>query len=117
MKSERGITLFSLVITIIVMVILAGVAVYIGVIEDDEGLINRVKEETTKEQEMVQEEKDKMNIDSNKIPSDNTQTPKKEEYEQIATYTTTIYDKDQNRVDNITLANSKLNNEIFVYIY
>lgn len=61
MKSERGITLFSLVITIIVMVILAGVAVYIGVIEDDEGLINRVKEETTKEQEMVQEEKDKMN--------------------------------------------------------
>lgn len=61
MKSERGITLFSLVITIIVMVILAGVAVYTGVIEDDEGLINRVKEETTKEQEMVQEEKDKMN--------------------------------------------------------
>ena len=59
-----------------------------------------------------QEEKDKMNIDSNKIPSDNTQTPKKEEYEQIATYTTTIYDKDQNRVDNITLANSKLNNYI-----
>lgn len=59
-----------------------------------------------------QEEKDKMNIDSNKIPSDNTQTPKKEEYEQTATYTTTIYDKDQNRVDNITLANSKLNNYI-----
>lgn len=59
-----------------------------------------------------QEEKDKMNIDSNKIPSDNTQTPKKEEYEQIATYTTTIYDKDQNRVDNITLANNKLNNYI-----
>ena len=61
MKSERGITLFSLVITIIVMVILAGVAVYTGVIEDNGGLVNNIKEETTKEQKMIQEEKDKMN--------------------------------------------------------
>lgn len=32
--------------------------------------------------------------------------------EEIASYTTTIYDKDENRVHNITLANSKLNNFI-----
>ena len=60
MKSERGITLFLLVLTIIVMIILSGVAIYTGFIEDD-GLINRVKEETVKQQDMVQEEKDKMN--------------------------------------------------------
>ena len=32
--------------------------------------------------------------------------------EEIATYTTTIYDQDENRVHNITLANTKLNNFI-----
>ncbi len=31
---------------------------------------------------------------------------------EIASYTTTIYDQDENRVHNITLANSKLNNHI-----
>lgn len=60
MSNERGITLLSLVITIIVMVILAGVAIYSGTIEDG-GLINQVKDETSKQQEMVQDEKDKMN--------------------------------------------------------
>mgnify|MGYP005757817361 FL=1 len=60
MSNERGITLLSLVITIIVMVILAGVAIYSGTIEDG-GLINQVKDETSKQQDMVQDEKDKMN--------------------------------------------------------
>lgn len=60
MKSERGITLFALVITIIIMLILAGVAIYSGLIEDG-GLINKVKDETQRQQNMVQEEKDKMN--------------------------------------------------------
>ena len=60
MSNERGITLFSVVITIIVMVILPGVAIYSGTIEDG-GLINQVKDETSKQQEMVQDEKDKMN--------------------------------------------------------
>lgn len=37
--------------------------------------------------------------------------PEKKE-EVIATYSTTIYDKDANRVSNITLANSKLNGKV-----
>lgn len=60
MRNERGITLLSLVLTIVVMVILAGVAIYSGTIEDG-GLINQVKDETSKQQDMVQDEKDKMN--------------------------------------------------------
>ncbi len=60
MKNERGITLISLAITIVVMFILAGVAVYEAVINDG-GVVNEVREETSKQQEMIQEEKDKMN--------------------------------------------------------
>lgn len=60
MKNERGITLISLAITIVVMFILAGVAVYEAVINDG-GVVNEVREETSKQQEMLQEEKDKMN--------------------------------------------------------
>ena len=60
MKNERGITLFSLVVTIIVMLILAGVVIY-GSLYENGGIINEVKDETIKQQEMVQGEKDKMN--------------------------------------------------------
>lgn len=60
MKNERGITLFSLVVTIIVMLILAGVVIY-GSLYENGGIINEVKDETIKQQEMVQDEKDKMN--------------------------------------------------------
>lgn len=60
MKNERGITLFSLVVTIIVMLILAGVIIY-GSLYENGGIINEVKDETIKQQEMVQDEKDKMN--------------------------------------------------------
>ena len=56
--------------------------------------------------EVTNEEIDELNIDVSKY------TDKKKEPEQIATYTTTIYDTDTNRVDNITLANSKLNGHI-----
>lgn len=53
------------------------------------------------------EEKDKMNVS----PEDVKPTPQPAITEtQIATYTTNIYDKDENRVANITLANQKLNN-------
>lgn len=55
---------------------------------------------------ITDEEIDKLNID------ENINTEVKKEPEQIATYTTTIYDTDNNRVDNITLANSKLNGHI-----
>ena len=54
--------------------------------------------------ELTNEEIDNLNIDENVKPL--------KEPEQIATYTTTIYDTDTNRIDNITLANSKLNGHI-----
>ncbi len=60
MKNERGITLLSLVLTIIVMLILVGVAVYGGLYENG-GIINQVKEETQRQQNLVNGEKEKMN--------------------------------------------------------
>lgn len=60
MENERGITLLSLVITIIVMLILAGVAIRESLHENG-GVINEVKDETLKQQNMVQKEKNKMN--------------------------------------------------------
>ena len=60
MKNERGITLLALAITIIVMLILAGVAIY-GSLYENGGTINIVIDETVKQQNMVQKEKNKMN--------------------------------------------------------
>lgn len=59
-KNERGITLLSLVITLVVMLILAGITIYSSLYENG-GVINQVKDETSKQQEMVKKEKDKMN--------------------------------------------------------
>lgn len=42
------------------MIILAGVAIY-GSLYNNGGFINQVKDETKKQQDMVQSEKDKMN--------------------------------------------------------
>lgn len=53
-------------------------------------------------------EDNKSNVTSN----DNTYNTTKPEEVSLSSYTTSIYDKDQNRVDNITLANSKLNGVI-----
>ncbi len=50
-----------------------------------------------------------MNIDPENVNEINNN---KTQEEIISTYTSSIYDKDQNRVDNITLANSKLNGVI-----
>lgn len=60
MKNERGITLMVLVLTIIVMIILSSVVIYLSVIEEG-GMVNQVKDETNKQQEMVKQEKEKMN--------------------------------------------------------
>lgn len=59
-----------------------------------------------KNTEPTDEEIDNLNID------ENINIEPKREPEQIATFTTTIYDTDTNRVDNIALANSKLNGHI-----
>ena len=55
---------------------------------------------------LSEQEKDDLNIDENEKPKEEEKAPVETD---IATYTTTIYDKDENRVSNITLANSKLN--------
>lgn len=60
MKNERGITLIVLSVTIIVMFILIGTVVYVG-IGSDGGVINEVRNETRMQQEMVEEEQQKMN--------------------------------------------------------
>lgn len=66
---------------------------------------------TQKENETVEKE---IKTGDSKVPTtpanEKPVEPKKEEV--IATFTTTIYDKDANRVANISLANSKLNGKI-----
>ena len=57
---DRGITLLALVVTLIVMLILAGVAIY-GSLYENGGVINQFKDETSKQQDMIRDEKDKMN--------------------------------------------------------
>ncbi len=56
--------------------------------------------------DITEDEKNNMNVDPNKVP---VKTPVETE---IASFTSTLYDKDANRVHNITLADSKLNNAI-----
>ena len=60
MKNERGITLISLVVTIVVTFILVGVVIYSS-LNDNNGIINGIKDETIEQQNKVQKEKDKMN--------------------------------------------------------
>lgn len=60
MKNERGITLFALVVTIAVMLILAGAAIYTGIYENG-GTVNLVKDETEKQEEIIEKEKEKKN--------------------------------------------------------
>lgn len=70
---------------------------------------------------LTQEEVDNMNVDENKVdekasPTDTTnqaqaQNPTPKETK-ITAFTTTIYDKDANRVYNINLANKKLNGTV-----
>ncbi len=60
MRNERGITMISLVVTILIMLILSGVALYMG-IGADRGIINEVKNQTQTQQKMINNEKNKMN--------------------------------------------------------
>lgn len=60
MKNERGITLISLTIAIVVIFILSGVVIYSS-LNDNNGIINGIKDETIEQQNKVQKEKDKMN--------------------------------------------------------
>jgi len=59
-QSPAGITLLSLVVTIVLMMILSGVAIYMG-IGADGGVINAIKDETQYQEKAINEEKSKMN--------------------------------------------------------
>ncbi|MDD3303535.1 MAG: VanW family protein [Clostridia bacterium] len=113
---KKGFDGEKIAIIIVVIIVLALLAyILFGIFSSNKDLGSNVSKEINENKnkennEISQEEKDKMNVDQNKIPNiPSEEPPKKEEYEQIATYTTTIYDRDQNRVDNIALANTKLN--------
>ena len=55
-NSKKGITLIALVVTIVILLILAGVAISITIGED--GIINRTKDATSKTSKAAKEEKD-----------------------------------------------------------
>lgn len=109
-----AILIFVIIIIAVIFYVAFSIFTNNNNLNSNENSQNKMSQNNNTTTDISEEEKDKMNIDKEKIPNTSSeQTPtQKEEYEQIATYTTTIYDKDQNRVDNITLANSKLNNYI-----
>ena len=55
---ENGITIISLAVTIIVMLILAGVVINAALVEDS-GLVQDIKSEKEEQEEMIKEEQDK----------------------------------------------------------
>ena len=67
----------------------------------------------TNEQVNVYSENNQNNSSTSKPENNSSKPPQVQKVEeQISTYTTSIYDKDEGRIQNITLANSKLNNTI-----
>ena len=76
--------------------------------KNEENNTNKVSEENNNENNTENDiniSKEKLNEIENE--KNRLNTPQKEE--QIATYTTTLYDKEQTRIENINLAISKLN--------
>ena len=76
--------------------------------KNEENNTNKVSEENNNEnnnENDINISKEKLNEIENE--KNRLNTPQKEE--QIATYTTTLYDKEQTRIENINLAISKLN--------
>lgn len=94
---------YDKIVLIIVIIIIIAVVLYViyTIITSNNNLINN-----------------KYNEDINLYKDDDNSTKEPDLYttstieEEIATYTTTIYDRDDNRVHNISLANSKLNEHI-----
>lgn len=104
---------------ILFIIILSIGAVIYTVATSNSSLNNNIIEKTgnnagNNNGNITNEDIDKMNVDKNPTSGSTTPipTPPKTVEKEIATYTTTIYDKDTNRVDNITLAMSKLNNTV-----
>ncbi len=80
--------------------------------KNEENNTNKVSEENNNENNNENNTENDINISKEKLneienEKNRLNTPQKEE--QIATYTTTLYDKEQTRIENINLAISKLN--------
>ena len=60
-ENENGITIIILVVTIIIMLILAGVTINIAMGEDKDGLIYEMKNQTDEQQQIIQDQKNKIN--------------------------------------------------------
>ncbi len=64
-KKEKGITLVALVVTIVVLLILAGVS--ISLVLDQNGIINKGKEAKTEYQNAANYEKQVLDTDTNSL--------------------------------------------------
>lgn len=110
---------------IIILVILS--VVFIVFISNNKllsNVIDTTNNETTTENKDAKSENNKDEVDKTNNKDKNTATPTVQEKKdqapittqptesQIATYTTTLYDKEQTRIENINLAISKLNGVI-----
>lgn len=58
MRDERGITLITLVVTVIIMIILTGVTLNLTSLSNN-GVVKKVKNETEIQQDMINQEKEK----------------------------------------------------------
>ena len=58
MRAERGITLITLVLTVIIMIILTGVTLNLTSLSNN-GVVKKVKNETETQQDMINQEKEK----------------------------------------------------------
>lgn len=100
-KENNSYEKIMIIIFIIIIVLLVSYVIF-TIITSNSNLTNN--EYTTKDTNIYK------NVDDIQNNEDIYTTQLKEE--EIASYTTTIYDRDDNRVHNITLANSKLNEHI-----
>lgn len=123
--NKKGNHVLVIMYIIIILVILS--VVFIVFLSNKELLSNvtdSTNNETTTENKDTKTEDNKSEVDKTNNKDTNTATPtvqeKKEQApittqpteSQIATYTTTLYDKEQTRIENINLAISKLNGVI-----
>ena len=58
MRDERGITLITLVLTVIIMLILTGVTLNLTSLSNN-GVVKKIKNETEIQQDMINQEKEK----------------------------------------------------------
>ena len=118
------IILFSILLIVVIVVIviifnsnnelLNNISNYMGEntenMENNDNTTNDTNLNSTNDNKDENTNNPNVNEEENSLQNNNI-TDTKEEIE-IATYTTTLYDKEQSRIDNINLATSKLNGKI-----